>query len=412
MEDQPLIDLVSREHPPAGMRVMQILTRMNVGGITHQVLMLCEQLRQQGYDVRLATGQSGSREGDCRTDAVGRGFRVDSVPHLSNEAGVIGNLLALWGLYWLLRRERPALVHLYMFKARILGSIAARLAGIPVVIETLHGNVLEGYYGKVATAIILLAERMTGRVLVDRVIAPSEGQRAELMGYRVAKGGKILVHPVGFNAGPFEAVDKFHGQLRKALAARLDTKVVGMMTRLVPIKGVGDFLEAAALLAKTLRHDEMTFVVAGDGPLRVELEHRAKALNLDGRCRFLGRVDDVRSFYADADVVVLSSLNEGTPIALLEAMACGKAIVATKVGGVPEMLTDGVSALLVPSRNPQALAKAIERVALDADMRARLGREARRRSLEFSASTLGQLTHEVYRKMLEGEDRPFMFGAR
>ena len=389
-----------------GPRVMQVLTRMNVGGITQQVLMLSEQLREQGYDVQLAAGRCGPGEGDCREDAVTRGFQVHETSHLSNDAGVIENILACVELYRLFRQERPTVVHLHMFKARVLGSFAARLAGVPVVVETLHGNLLEGYYGKITTAVILLAERIAGWVLTHHVIAPSEAERAELIRYRVAPSQKILVQDVGFDAGPFERLDEFRGHLRNVLGIGRNTVLVGVIARLVGIKRIGDFLEAAALLSKISRDNEMNFVVVGDGPLKPELVQRAKMLGLDSTCRFLGRIDDARSFYADTDVVVLSSLREGTPIALLEAMASGKAIVATKVGGVPEVVKDRESAILVASRSPALLAEAIAQFAANGNMRARYGQEAKKRAAEFSVTALRESSHSLYQRLLADRGVP------
>ncbi len=126
-------------------------------------------------------------------------------------------------------------------------------------------------------------------------------------------------------------------------------------------------------------------------------------LGIDGTCSFLGRIDDARSFYADTDVVVFSSLREGTPIALLEAMASGKAIVATEVGGVPEIVKDRESALLVPSRNPELLADAIAKFAGDGDMRARYGRAARKRAREFSVAALKESSYMLYQSLLANQ---------
>ena len=384
------------------LRVMQVLTRMNVGGITHQVLLLSDQLRGQGHDVQLVAGRGGAQEGDCRSEAIRRGFQVHEVGRLSNEASPVSDALACLDLYRVFSRERPAVVHLHMFKARVLGSFAARLAGIPVVIQTLHGNVLEGYFNKYLSSLILFTERIVGWWLVHRLIAPTESLAKELLvRYRIVPGRKLLVQRVGFDRTPFEKMDDFKGRLRGKIGVNHQQLLVGVLARLVPIKGIGDFLEATALVVESTRQAGVSFIVVGDGPLRSELENRASALSLNGTCRFLGWIDDVRSFYADVDVVVLSSWNEGTPIGLLEAMAAGKAIVATCVGGVPDMLEDGVSALLVPSRKPQALGEAILKLVLDPGLRARLGHKAKQRVSEFSSSALRDSMHKLYQDLLQ-----------
>ena len=392
----------SPDLPPASAwpRVMQVLTRMNVGGITNQVLLLSEQLRKQGYDVHLVAGQPGAQEGDCRGQAVKRGFPVHRISCLSNDGGVISDAMTLFELYRLFSRERPVVVHLYMLKARLLGSLAARLAGVPVVIETLHGTVLEGYFGKLFTGIVLLAERIIGWWLVHLVIAPSESQRTVLRQYRIAPTMKMVVQRVGFDPVRFEHLEEFKGLLRKQLDVSPRKVLVGVLARLVPIKGVSDFLAAAALVSKTYS-GEISFVVVGDGHLRSDLEQQANSLALSGICRLHGRVEDVRSFYADVDVVVLSSWNEGTPIGLLEAMAAGKAIVATRVGGMPDMVVHGVSAFLIPKCNPEELSTAILKLATDEDLRERFGREAKKRVCAFNIEALSQSTHSLYQDMLK-----------
>jgi glycosyltransferase involved in cell wall biosynthesis len=387
----------SSAHPR---RVLQVVTRMNVGGMTHQVLTLCEQLRERGWEVAIVTGRVAPREGDCRHEAVERGFTVHELPTLSNAIRPLADLRALVALCRLFRRERPAVVHVYMFKARLLAGIAARLARVPVVLETLHGNLLDGYFSRVATAVIRVAERLIGRFLVDRVIAPSSGQRTELLGYRIAPPGRILVQHVGFDAKPFDDLTPWRGRLRAGLDLPPAVLLVGVLGRLVPIKGIGDFLDAAAYLASDPAQAGLWFVVVGDGPMRDDLERHAAERGLAERCRFVGRIPDTREFYADVDVVVLSSWNEGSAIVLLEAMAAGNASVATAVGGVPDTVIDGETALLVPRQSPARLAKAIATVAGDPGLRARLGAAGRRRAAEFSPTALGESAHLLYNALL------------
>ena len=380
--------------------VMQVLTRLNIGGITHQVLVLSEQLRFRGYDVHIVAGQCGEREGDCTPEALEKGFPVHRISHLSNQAGLWSDIRACLELYRVFKRVRPSLVHMYMFKARMLGALAARLAGVPVIIETLHGNILQGYYGKLASLIILLGEWIAGWTLMQYIIAPSEGQRSVLLAYRIAPKRKLLVHPVGFDAMPYEHLEDCRHQIRQRCGVVEGQLLVGIMVRLVSIKGVEDFLEAVVLLVRKDIAKTMVFVVIGDGPLRIELEGKAKALGLTQRCLFLGRIDDPRVFYAGVDVVVMSSWNEGTPIGLLEAMAASKAIVATNVGGVPDMVLHEESALLVPPKNPKALAGAIARLADDPNMRKRFGKAARTRVELFSIEALRESTHRLYQDVL------------
>lgn len=381
--------------------MLHVVTRLNAGGVTHQILTVTEQLRKLGYDVQIAAGRCGRREVDCSRDIIERGVQVCKLSHLSNAAGPVGDLLAFLELYRLFRNTRPSLVHLHMFKARVLGSLAAWLAGIPVIIETLHGNILEGYYNKLATAIILFAERIVGWMLAQCVIAVSEGPRAELIRYGVAPARKIKVVRYGFDFDRLLNLAPFRGQLKAELNIPSGVVVVGIVSRLVPIKGLDDFLKAADHVVKSNGKIPIHVVIAGDGELREELEGYCKGVGIERVCRFLGWRDDIEKIYADIDVFVMSSLNEGSPVSLIEAMAAGKAIVSTGVGGIPDMLEDGVSAFLVPPKEPQALAAAILRLVSEGDTRERLGKEAQVRALQdYSIPSLVCQIEGLYQALL------------
>ncbi|MCZ6623363.1 MAG: glycosyltransferase family 4 protein, partial [Deltaproteobacteria bacterium] len=239
-----------------------------------------------------------------------------------------------------------------------------------------HGNLFSGYYGKLKTAAILVAERFLGWLIMDRVIAISETQREELIRYRICPREKINVIPLGLELTRFINCSRFKGELKKELGLSDDTLLVGTIGRLVPIKGLSYLLDAICKVAQSANRD-FCLVVVGDGLLRRDLEQQASVLGVEKRVRFLGWRFDLEKIYSDLDVVVLSSLNEGTPVSLIEAMAAGKAVVATKVGGVPDLVEDGRTGLLVPSKDSDTLADAILRVLKDNSLRRRLGEQAR-----------------------------------
>jgi glycosyltransferase involved in cell wall biosynthesis len=286
-----------------------------------------------------------------------------------------------------------------MLKARILGALAARMAGVPVVVETLHGNLLQGYYNRLATAAILLSERVLGWLLLDCVVAPTRSQREELLSFRIAPAGRLIAQVPGMDVSGFTDLPDKRSRVRDQLGIGDAVVLVGLIGRLVPIKGLDIFLSAAARI-RSQSGDQVFFVIAGDGPLRQELEASAASVGVADRCVFLGEVSDVAGFYAACDIIVMSSRNEGAPIALLEAMGAGKAIVATSVGGIPDMVADDISALLVPKENPAALAEAILRLAADPDARARLGQGARTRTEEFTVRRFAAVTAAMYDELL------------
>jgi glycosyltransferase involved in cell wall biosynthesis len=381
--------------PPS---VIQVVTRLNVGGITQQVIVLAVELGRRGYVAEIAAGAPGPAEGDRRDAARAAGVRVHTLPHLSNRINPVRDVRAFLQLVRLFVRDRPDVVHLYMLKARLLGGLAARATGVPVVVETLHGNVLQGYYGRAASAAIRIGERVAGRLLVDRVIAVTSGQRDELLRFRVAPPERLVLQLPGMDVTPFRNLSDRKGALRRRLGVSEATLIVGTIGRLVPIKGLDVFLDAAARVADRSPRD-LGFVIAGDGPLRQQLEAHRDRLGLGERCTFLGEISDIRGFYADCDLVVMSSRNEGAPIVLLEAMAAGKPVVATRVGGVPDMVEDGVSALLVPSDDSEALSAAIQQLVDDDGKRDRIAQAAWQRADRFSLAEFCSGTDRLYREL-------------
>jgi glycosyltransferase involved in cell wall biosynthesis len=193
--------------------------------------------------------------------------------------------------------------------------------------------------------------------LSDRIVTVSEGQRRELAAYGVAALEKITVVPLGFELGHLLTCESHRGELRRELGLADGTKLVGIVARLVPIKNHRLFLQAAKLVAEAV--PEARFLVVGDGELREELEAYARDLGLDGSVLFTGWRRDLPRVYADLDVVVLTSINEGTPVSLIEAMAAGVPVVATAVGGVPDVVAGGETGYLVEAGDAEGLAEAI-----------------------------------------------------
>jgi len=381
--------------------IIHVTTRLNIGGVTKQVLTTVQELKHRGRDILILAGHGTSHEGDLGETAEAQGIAFIRLKWLSNQATLCGDIKAIVELYRLFRRLRPAVVHLHMFKARVLGSIAARLGRVPVIVETLHGNVLRGYFGRVLTRIILATERFVGRRLVNAIIAPSEQQAVEIREHRIAQPFKIRIYRHGFDLLEFRDLRPLYGQLRAELGIHHSAVMVGVVSRLVPIKGLHNYLEAASNVLQAYGRSSVSFVVIGDGELRNELESYSVQLGLEGTCHFLGWRGDIRRVYADLDIVVLSSLNEGTPVTLIEAMAAGKAIVSTAVGGVPDMLEDGVSAYLVPPQDPKALATAIIKLVDDPVARDNIGKAAQERAFQdYGISHLIEKLEELYDNLL------------
>jgi len=373
-------------------KILRLITRLNIGGPAQHAVFLTERLNRGPFSSTLIAGSLGSDDGDMRPLAERRGIPVTFVPALSNCSRVLGDIRALLHLYRLMRRERPAIVHLHLLKARGLGGVAAKLSGVPLVIETMHGHLLRGYYGPAKTRLILAIERAIGRWIADVVIAISERQRQELLNWGIAPPEKIRVVPIGLELEHFVEGPKDSGSLRQELGIDEHTFLLGAVGRLIPIKGHGILLQAVKLLTPVMG-ERLMVILVGDGPLRNHLEADADRLRIRHLVRFLGWRDDMTRVYSDLDVIVQPSFNEGTPVAVIEAMAARRPVVATRVGGIPDVVEDGRSGLLVPPGDPPAVAEAILRLWRDPGLRRQMGEEGCRAA--YPRYDIGRLASEL-----------------
>jgi glycosyltransferase involved in cell wall biosynthesis len=384
---------------PNRLTVFRAITRLNIGGPAIHAILLTGAFQNERFRSILATGQEGPGEGNLRDLAECRGVRPVVVEELGREVSPASDLKAAWRLYQLIRQERPHIVHTHMAKAGTAGRLAARLAGVPIVVHTYHGHVFHSYFGPLKTGLFLNIERALGRI-TDRIVAVGEQQRQELVGYRVAPAEKIVSIPLGLEIDDMLQAEAERGQLRTELGLNGTHKLVGIVARLVPIKAHEIFLEAAARISS--RMPNARFVIVGDGERRAELEQRAHRLGLAERAVFLGWRRDMRAVYADLDVVVLTSLNEGSPVAIIEAMAAARPVVSTDVGGVSEVVRSGQCGLLVPPRDPAALAEAVISILNDPIEAERLGRSARAAVYpKYSAARLVADIERLYLELIE-----------
>jgi len=354
-------------------KVVRLITRLNIGGPAIHTILLTAGLDRSRFAPLLVAGAETPTEGNMLPLADRLGVRPYPIPELGRAVRPGQDLVAFAKVVRLLQRCRPTIVHTHMAKAGAIGRLAARLVGVPVVVHTYHGHVFHSYFDRLRTTAFLTAERALAH-LSDRLIAVGERQRDEIAGYGIGSRRKLVAVPLGLELEPFlEAAPR--GALRGALGIADETPLVGIVARLVPVKAHATFLQAAALLSN--ERPDVRFAIVGDGECRAALEAEARALGLDGVVHFLGWRRDLPAVYADLDVVCLASLNEGSPVALIEAMAAARPVVATAVGGVPEVVRDGISGLLVPPRDPQALAAAVGEVLARPDRARLLGLAAR-----------------------------------
>jgi glycosyltransferase involved in cell wall biosynthesis len=316
--------------------IARVIARLNIGGPAIQAILMTEAFRQKGYRSMLLAGQVPASEGNMEYLALDRDIQPIKIGSMSRRISWHEDLDTLWQLIRIFYREKPDVIHTHTAKAGTLGRLAAIATGVPVRVHTFHGHVFRGYFSPSVSRIFLCIERFLARH-TDCIIAVSDSQKQELSQvYRIAPAEKISVIPVGFDLSPFLVVDGHVGTFRNSLGCGTDTFLVGWVGRLTAIKDPGLFLHCARHLDG--RSGDLRFALIGDGELRKHCQEQIDAAALGHTVRLTGWQQHLERIYADVDLVVSTSINEGTPVALLEAMASGKAFVSTDVGGVRDLM--------------------------------------------------------------------------
>jgi glycosyltransferase involved in cell wall biosynthesis len=377
--------------------VLRLFSRLNVGGPAVHVILLTAGLKARGYTTCLAVGRESPREGNLLDLAAAKGVECLQLGSLGRDIRLVSDVRAFWGVWRILRQFRPHIVHTHTAKAGVLGRIAARLAGVPVIVHTYHGHVLRSYFGPVRNALFRGLERVLGWTS-DALVAVSQSVKDDLVTLGVADAAKIRVVPLGLELGTLTGT-LTRGRLRTESGVANGVPLIGVVGRLAPVKDLPTFLAAARLVRRAV--PQARFAIVGDGEERSALEASTAGLSLQDVVHFHGWHRDMAAVYGDLDVVVNCSRNEGTPVALIEALAAGRSVVATNVGGTPDLLARGEHGLLVPAGDPEALAAAIVDV-LQAPDAAR-ARAARGRAYvlgQHSAERLVDDVDHLYRQLL------------
>jgi glycosyltransferase involved in cell wall biosynthesis len=355
-------------------RVLRIISRMNVGGPALHALLLNERLDPARYDSRLVAGRVGEAEGDYLALHGAVPDRFVSVPALGRDVEGWRDWSAFWSLVRLMRTFRPHVVHTHTSKAGAVGRLAATVCRVPVVVHTYHGHVFDAYFSPLTTRLVVAAERLLARG-ASALVAVTARVRRDVLARGIGSDSKVVVVSLGLDLDPLVAAATRRGELRGELGLGPDTPLVGIVARLVPVKAHEVFLQAAKAIAPV--RPDVVFLIVGDGERRAELEAVARAAGLGSRVRFLGWRADLDRLYADLDVVVLTSKNEGSPVALIEAMAAGRPVVSTRAGGVEDVVTDGETGVIVPIGDASAVARAVVDLIEDPARAARLAAAGR-----------------------------------
>ena len=373
-----------------------------MGGPALHVAYLTAGLRERGYDTTLVAGSLARGEDSMAFVASGLDVDVVRIDQLGREISPLRDLVATLRLARLIRRERPDILHTHTAKAGTVGRVAALLAGRrapPIVVHTFHGHVLRGYFGPLRSRLFRLLERWLA-ARTTALIAVSPQVRDDLVSLGVAPPERFAVIRLGIELDQRVAGGQ-NGRLesRRYLGIPTDRFAVGWIGRMTAVKRTDDVLVAF----KRLRDEGVDAVLCmvGDGPDREQLERRAHELGVVRDTLFLGYQEDVAPFYAAFDALVLPSSNEGTPVSAIEALAAGRPVVATRVGGVPDVVQEGEDGFLVEPGATDELADRLAQLARDPALRERMGSTGRERVLpRYAVARLVDDVDRLYRSLL------------
>ena len=357
------------------MKVLHIVGDSKFGGGAVVIVQLARLAVDLGWETQVLTTDP-IFQSELREREIG----IVDLDVIRREIRPTRDLAGLWRLVGFLRRNRYTIVHTHTSKAGIMGRLAARLAGVPVVVHTAHGFAFHERSPRSVVWLCAQAERIAG-IWCDRIITVSRFHRSWAIELGIAKTPKVIAIPNGI---PPERVrpDRDRLAIRSLLGVAPDELVILSAGRLAPQKGLEYLMEALPVLERQLPQPFSVWL-AGEGPLEAKLRALAAVQARSGRVRFLGFREDIGNLLEGADLIVLPTLREGLSIALIEAMAAGKPVIATSIGSNCELTGNGAAGLLVPPEDPAALATAIRELAVHPERADQLGQEARRRYLSF-----------------------------
>jgi glycosyltransferase involved in cell wall biosynthesis len=314
------------------LKVCYIITKLELGGAQKVALYTAEHLDKNNFTSFIIAGKGGILD-----EETAQKFKLFQVGAFIREIRPLKDLQALFAIYKILKKEKPDIVHTHSSKAGILGRIAAKFAGVKTVIHTIHGygfNETQKWYSKYP---LVFVEKFCA-LFSDKLIAVAKEDIKKGLRYKIAKEEKFALIRAGIDVAYYKNY-KPQTDLKKSLDIASDAKIVTTIGPFKPQKNLSDFIKAAEIAAKSV--PEAVFLIAGDGALRKRLEEQISLANLQNKVKLLGWRSDIAEILTSSDIFVMTSLWEGLPCAIIEAMCCAKPVIANAVDGVKEVISDG-----------------------------------------------------------------------
>jgi len=378
-------------------RILHAITRLDKGGSSTNTLLSAEGLAKKGYEVDLLYGKTADPD-TCLLEKA-RDAGVDFIEERSLVRNIhpFMDMVALVRIARIIRKRRYDVVHAHSSKAGLIARVAAKLGGVKKIVYTPHGHVFYGYFSGVMTGCVIFAEKMAAGI-TDRIVGLTVSECEEWLRFGVGKSRQYLAIPSGID---FSVLDK--GSLsghdwRKKLAVPDNAVLVGSIGRFIEIKGYEYFIKAASGIIKQKRN--VYFILVGDGPLKEKYEGMIKDNALEKHFFIIPWQENTGAILKEFDIFVLSSLNEGMGRALIEAMFFGKPVIATHVGGVPSVVTEG-SGILIEPASAEAISQALDELLDNPEKARNIGKIGREKAIrEFSVDVMVDKLDELYGELL------------
>lgn len=386
-------------------KVIHIITRLDMGGSAQNTLLTCMGLSEK-YNVILAHGlshESHMTEAESRSvarfvaKAENKGVNVIPLSALIRKINPFQDLRAFISLWRLIIREKPAIVHTHSSKAGILGRWAAKMAGVCFIVHTPHGHVFYGHFGSMTSRLFLLVEKFSA-LITDCMIALTEGEKKEYIKLSISCLTSIETIHSGVDINRYMKTRIKTEEKKISLGLNPKKLVVGTVGWLLSIKGPMVLLKAMGRIWQ--KHSDVELVYVGKGEIEEELKAEAIRMGVSDSVTFLGWRDDVHEIMPVFDLFVLPSLNEGMGRVLVEAMASGKPVVGSNVGGIPDLIKNGHNGFLVEPGDEIDLSVAIEKVLTDAKMRDEMGRKGKTMVRNFGVEKMVEKIDDLYATLL------------
>ncbi len=359
-------------------KILHIITRLDAGGSATNTIETVARLDKTKYEVFLISGRTYDPDGNIARELKDREIDYVFIDDLRRDISLWRDIKAFVQLYRIIAIGNYDLVHTHSSKAGILGRWAAWLAGVKHIIHTPHGHIFYGYFNRVVTSFFILLERVTA-LITEKIVCLTNIGASDHIRFKIADKQKFVTIYSGIDINLFrQACPADIDKVKEGLGIAPGDFVFGTVTRLEPVKGNRFLISAFASILNEFQ--DLKLLIIGDGSQRSVLEKQCQEFGISEHVIFAGIREDVPSLFYIMDVFVLPSINEGMGRAIIEAMVCGRPVIASATGGIPELVRDGIDGVLVPPADVQRLAEAMKEFVSNPDKVKIMGGSARQRA--------------------------------